>query len=374
MLFQSSASVGTSLGYTATNYPRKTMIVELPEETNNPVEEEQRGTQRATLVASQPDSVSITQPAPKASKHTKITVEDKPEKTVAIEPSVSYKVVTPPVEPPSWWDSRLGTVAKWGIGSTGIGGAFGLLSATFRQDITEEAHDHLGWVSHLGLPDILTGAVFGGILGSLVGIIPALLQSDKNTQPPSYVVETTTDADGVVSTRTLHTPTYGGTAGYGNDDGGYYGGGAGYYRGGGGYPTYYNGGSSDDHFLQNYVTARVVENAVFGGGYGGRGRYYGSGYGDDIHHHHYYYPSSSGSHASSSSSSSTHNHYYGGGSSSSGGGKSRGKGSFFTKSDGSRRSMFGSSKSSRSSGSTHSSGGGGKSRGSGSTGRSSGKK
>jgi hypothetical protein len=359
-------------------YPRKTVRVELPDDVELPASTAEvlgKEPQKAVLVLSVPDTVSISTAS--APKTTKVVVEDTAEKTVT-QPKVSYKVVTPPEEPQSWWDSRLGTVAKWGIGSAGIGGAFGLLSAAFRQDVAEEAHDHLGWVSHLGLPDIFTGVVFGGILGSLVGIIPALLQSDKNTQPPSYVVETTTSADGVVSTRTLHTPTYGGAVGYGNDDGGYYGGGgAGYYRGrgGGGYPAvYYNSGSSDDHFLQNYVTARVVENAVFGGGYGGRGRYYGSGYGDDIHHHHYYYPSSSGSHASSSSSSSTHNHYYGGGSSSSGGGKSRGKGSFFTKSDGSRRSMFGSSKSSRSSGSTHSSGGGGKSRGSGSTGRSGGKK
>lgn len=367
--------------------PRKTVRVELPDDVELPTSTTaEKEPKKPVLISSVPDTVSLS--AASAPKTTKVVVEDTAEKTV-VQPKVSYKVVTPPEEPQSWWDSRLGTVVKWGIGSAGIGGAFGLLSAAFRQDVEDEIHDHLGWLTHLALPDIFTGVVFGGILGSLVGIIPALLQSDKNTQPPSYVVETTTNGDGTVSTRTLHTPTYRGSTDYGyggaDDDGGYYGGGgAGYYhgRGGGGYPVYYNSGSSDDHFLQNYVTARVVENAVFGGGYGGRGRYYGSGYGDDIHHHHYYYPSSSGSHASSSSSSSssssTHNHYYGGSStsqrSSSGGGKSRGKGSFFTKSDGSRRSMFGTSKSSRSSGSTHSSGGGGKSRGSGSTGRSGGKK
>ena len=269
-------------------------------------------------------------------------------------PPPIINVVTPPPKKLGFWESKLGTVAQWGIGGTAIGGICAFIPPVNKEilHIFSEETDHLNPVQTVGL---VVG--FGAIVGALAGVIPALLQKSKaeREQSGGYLVETAMASDGTPETRVISSPstTYintGGDGGYSSryrDDGygyGGYGGYGGYY--GGGY-----GGYGGGRFLEDYLVASALGNALSGGGrdyhhYHYGSPYYGAGYGyggrgTTINNHHYYGEGTTISHAPSYSSTNRRS-------------SSDGRGSVFKKSDGSSRGFF----SNRSSGSGRSFGGG----------------
>jgi len=287
----------------------------------------------------------------------KIIVQQKA-KADTFEPSTLEKrvpppiinVVTPPPQKLNFWDSKFGTVAKWGIGGAALGGISTLIEpiSTGILNIFGKSVKELGWVPRAG---IVVGV--GATIGALVGIIPALLQKSKaeREQSGGYLVETAMASDGTPETRVISSPstTYINTGGYGSyssryrDDGYGYGG---YY--GGGY-----GGYGGGRFLEDYLVASALGNALSGGGrdyhhYHYGSPYYGYGYGGrrgtTINNHHYYGGGDDTSHITS-----TTTHYPSSSSSSSRNSSSGGSGGVFKNADGSSRGMFSSnSKSSRS--------------------------
>ena len=306
----------------------------------------------------------VVQPSAKADKFEKSASPVATKETAIAKPSVN--LIVPPTPKEGFWESKFGTVAKWGIGGAAIGGI-----SVFFDDIAHGIVGIFGEKLKYNLLGVQQAGIVIGVcatIGALVGVIPALLQKSKaeREQNAGYLVETAIDAEGTPQTKVYPSTTVINTGGdggyssryrddaYGYGGGGYYGGGYGGYGGyGGGY--YGGGGYGGGHFLEDYLVASAIGNAISGGGrdyhhhyyngspYGG----YGSRRGTTINNHHYYgddYTHSTTTHTSYPSSSSFGR--------SSRGRSSGGSGGVFKHADGSSRSFWGGGSSGRGFGSS----------------------